>query len=195
MSGFATKSAFDAYVSYMALKKHFSDPKYDYFKYQGKVKASFDNFQTRPDAYSFNKLSAKKDSKNILLANFIVDPKLWIMDILGDEGTSRYNEWRKRTEALTYYFSQDIEKMEDNFPENFKFVSGSLPRVMELYFEQEISLETLCLVSKIADVDGYWKESMKDNIISSGLFFKVQKYRPFIEFDKPKIMSAMKNRW
>lgn len=46
---------FEVYVNYLALKSHFSSPKYDYFKYNKKVRASLTSFNKRKDRYFFEK--------------------------------------------------------------------------------------------------------------------------------------------
>ncbi len=49
---YATEDAFKTYVDYLALKRHFTTKTYDYHKYNGKVKVSFEAFQTRKDVFS-----------------------------------------------------------------------------------------------------------------------------------------------
>ena len=46
--------SFNTYVKFLALKKHFTTDNYDYFKYNGKVRANLDTFMSRNDAYSFD---------------------------------------------------------------------------------------------------------------------------------------------
>ena len=50
-------SPFEAYKLYTAIKNHFTTESYDYFKYNGKVRASEHTFETRKDKYMFYKLS------------------------------------------------------------------------------------------------------------------------------------------
>ena len=51
---------FDVYKTYLALKNHFSKPKYDYIKYAGKTRASIEAFNKRKDKYWYEKLSRQK---------------------------------------------------------------------------------------------------------------------------------------
>ena len=44
-----TVEPYEAYVKYLALKSHFSDLNYDFFKYNGKVKAWRSTFDVRKD--------------------------------------------------------------------------------------------------------------------------------------------------
>ena len=60
---------FEVYTKYIALKNHFSQERYDYFTYGGKVRAKESSFEIRKDKYFFYKLSKHKDIENFLLAN------------------------------------------------------------------------------------------------------------------------------
>ena len=65
---------FQVYIEYLALKSHFSNEKYDYFKYNKKVRASVASFNKRSDKYWFEKSSRKYNDKEIidfLVSNFV----------------------------------------------------------------------------------------------------------------------------
>ena len=51
-----TRTGYEIYIKYLALQKHFSTD-YDYFKFNGRVKASVDAYQKRNDMFAFEKLS------------------------------------------------------------------------------------------------------------------------------------------
>ena len=51
---------FEVYKTYLALKNHFTQAKYDYNKYCGKVRASLNSFYKRKDRFWFEKLSRQK---------------------------------------------------------------------------------------------------------------------------------------
>ena len=55
----------DCYRTYLAFKQHFSKVNYDYFKYQGKSKASPEAFYKRKDRYFFEKMSRQKSDQEI----------------------------------------------------------------------------------------------------------------------------------
>ena len=63
----------ECYRMYMAIRLHFHSKSYDYFKYNGKVRASNDSFYKRRDKYRFDHLSRQYNEKNIMqffVANF-----------------------------------------------------------------------------------------------------------------------------
>ena len=46
-------TGFEVYKMYLALKQHFTKSDYDYFKYEGKVRANENSFEQRRDRYFF----------------------------------------------------------------------------------------------------------------------------------------------
>jgi hypothetical protein len=66
-------SPFETYQAYLGIKNHFSNPKYDYFKYK-KTRATLTSFNKRKDRYFFEKTSRKYQDKeivNFLVSNFV----------------------------------------------------------------------------------------------------------------------------
>jgi hypothetical protein len=151
MSAYSTRDAYDTYITYLALQRHFTTS-YDYFKYNGKVKATPDSFEIRKDKFQFYKLSKKKDSKNYILANILEkDKNIWVGDLLTNESEYIYLQWQKKIQSLSYHFKQDIKKMNDDFDSNFKVVDGQHPPVLNMYLGGEISLEVLIILNDILD--------------------------------------------
>ena len=101
---YANEKSFNLYVNYLAIKKHFTTDSYNYHKYNGKIRASFDKFVTRPDVYFFFKLSKMDSPQDVLLANMIANPNSWIRDIVEETGERNYIEWRKRMDSLSYIY-------------------------------------------------------------------------------------------
>ena len=73
---------FETYTNYLALKLHFEQDRYDYFRYNGKTNASIEAFHRRKDRFKFSRLSNKLTDPEIteyFVAN-IVRGKKWIGD-------------------------------------------------------------------------------------------------------------------
>jgi hypothetical protein len=111
---------FDAYKTYLALKQHFTSS-YDYFKYNGKVKAKIESFLKRKDKFFFRKLQ-KKYSKDELVeffvSNFIINGDNWIGSLVSQESEDNYATWRKTKESITYNYSNELSWMRDYCTEN-----------------------------------------------------------------------------
>ena len=93
------------------MKSHFTNSKYDFFKYGGKSRATVTSFNKRKDKYWFEKTSRKYSDQEItdfLLANFVTTDtpqNLWIGEII-NSGERNYADWMRRQQSLTYLFKE-----------------------------------------------------------------------------------------
>jgi hypothetical protein len=95
----------------MAMRKHFTTS-YDFVKYGGKMRLSVDSFEIRRDKFFFYKLSKRKDSKDFVLANLIVNPDIWIGNLVDSEdANTNYTEWQNRQQSLSYIFKNDLHEL------------------------------------------------------------------------------------
>ena len=111
--GFMTP--FEAYKLYLALRMHFTQPKFDYFKYNGKVNADINSFNTRRDKFQFAKLAKHRDPQSLIVSNYLTATPKWVGDFLTDESEQHFTDWQRRKESLSYIVSQDLKKLEDDF--------------------------------------------------------------------------------
>jgi len=192
---YANEKSFNAYIKYLAIKKHFSTDGYNYHKYNGKVRASFDKFVTRPDVYFFFKLSNMEDVEGILLSNMIVNNNSWIRDIVEETGERNYFDWKKRKESLTYTFKSEMNKLLDDYKDNFEVKSGQHPYIMSLYLQKQISLETITIASHFANIFEYWEQNIVDKIVAKDIIRLIKKYKPFLEINQKKYKEIIKNHF
>ena len=179
----AVVDPYEVYIKYLALKSHFSDLNYDYFKYNGKVKAWRSTFDVRKDKYFFYKLSKKKDPIEYLVANFIGSNDFYIGNIRTDESDQIYMDYKKRKESLSYVFKNDLSKMKENFNDNIVVPDNEHPYLLRLYMRGDISLETLTLINKCVNIFDYWDKELKDDIMWPDIKLKAIKYDPFMSVD------------
>jgi len=192
---FANEESFNAYVKYLALKRHFTTDSYDYFKYNGKVRASIDSFQSRNDSFFFLKLARKDDYENIILANMIEKPDIWVRDILEEEGQNRYINWKKRMDSLGYIFKSDINNMLDGYEDNFVVRDGQHPHIMTMMLQKKISLETFTIMTHLANIFPYWEKKIVDKIVSRDIMKKSRKYKPFLDLDWKRYKTYVKDQF
>ena len=196
MSEYATKKAYESYVMYLAMKRHFSTKGYDYFKYNGKVKVSADTFMTRPDVYFFKKIADIPHKENLMLANLVANPDAWIRDIVSGTGETVYKDWVKKMDSFSYTFKRELNRLDDDLDKNFKPNGDNLPEAMSAFYEKQISLETLTMLSKLLGINKYWESELKGHLIAAPLNDKLQKYSPFLSFmDTKQITEYIKEKW
>jgi hypothetical protein len=178
---------YECYVLYLALKKHFTSESYDYFKYNGKIRASRDSFEARPDKIFFAKLSKKEDPIGFLVANFIDNEKAWIKELAYSEpAQNRYQEWMKKKQSLSYVFKQDLKKLDPAFDNNLLIKENSHPNLLRLFLSKEICIETLAILVTVSGCKQYWDKSMSYDPVWEHVSKKIMKYIPFLKLDNQK---------
>ena len=183
---------YEVYIKYLALKSHFSDLNYDYFKYNGKVKAWRSTFDTRKDKYFFYKLSKHKDIENFLLANILEGGKdFWVGELRDTAPEDIYRKWKKRQESLTYTFKDDLTRMDDDFDKNFKVDQYGHPLLLRLYLRDEVCIETMCILDMLVNYSKTWNKYLKKDLIWEDKYTIIKKYRPFLSINTDKFKSIV----
>lgn len=188
-------SPYDSYIMYLALKRHFTTDSYDYLKYNGKVNASREAFESRRDKYSFAKLAKKDDPKGFLLANFIVDTDTWIGNLADDPAYDKiYVDWLRRNQALEYNFRLELDRLGDDVDALIRTM-GDYPKLYEAYLWGSISIESMVILDSVLNFLPYWKKYINDSVVFPDHARKLQKYKPFVRFERTKMKQIMKERW
>ena len=179
---------FETYQHYLSLKNHFTNPKYDFFKYGAKTRASMTSFNKRKDKYWFEKTSRKYSDKEVvdfLVSNFVAadNPQnLWIGEII-NSGERTYADWMRRHQSLTYLFKeQSSELFSETKLEDALNCSKGHPPVLKKFLSGKISLETLVIYDKIFLFGKTFDEKLLDPVWET-VSLKIKKYMPFINID------------
>ena len=194
-SQYSTRDAFDLYSYYMAMRKHFTTS-YDFVKYGGKMRLSVDSFENRRDKFFFYKLSKRKDSKDFVLANLIVNPDIWIGNLVDSEdANTNYTEWQKRQQSLSYIFKNDLDELYEDFNQNFIVENGQYPRILKLFNMKQLCIETLVILDDLTGCFKYWDKSINDTIVYPSINKTVKKYKPFLSYDKSKMRQICLDKY
>jgi hypothetical protein len=179
---------YQVFCEYLALKSHFSSIKYDYFKYNKKVRASESSFFRRKDRYFFEKSSRKYNDKEIvdfLVSNFVStdNPQsIWIGEIV-NSGERTYQEWMKRQQSLTYLFKeQSSELFSENEFESIFDCSKGHPILLKSFLRGEISPESMVIYEKVFSFLKNFDKKLIDPVWEC-VSLKIKKYTPFIQVD------------
>jgi len=181
-------SPFETYQHYLSLKNHFTNPKYDFFKYGAKTRASVTSFNKRKDKYWFEKTSRKYNDKEVvdfLVSNFTAtdNPQnLWIGEII-NSGERNYAEWTKRQQSLTYLFKeQSNELFSENELESLFNCTKGHPLILKEYLSGRLSLETFTIFDKIFRFSENFNKKLTDPVWET-VSLKLKKYSPFLNID------------
>lgn len=187
--------AFNAYKTYIAIKNHFNSKTYDFFKYNGRTRASKTTFDKRADKYFFHKLSKHKDCTNFLVSNFLVTD-CWVGELVNEQVAEKnYLSWKKRIESLSYIFKNDLDKLSDDFNSNFAVINGQHPHLLKLYLRKEISPETVLILDDILSFFRMWNRKIDDTIVWPTEYQRLKKYRPFFTIDLQKYKKVVLDKF
>ena len=183
-----TVTPFETYQHYLSLKNHFTNPKYDFFKYGAKTRASVTSFNKRKDKYWFEKTSRKYSDKEVvdfLVSNFTAtdNPQnLWIGEII-NSGERNYAEWMRRQQSLTYLFKEQSNELllENELETLFNCTKGH-PLLLKKYLSGSVSLETFTIFDKIFHFSKNFDKKLDDPVWES-VSLKLKKYSPFLNID------------
>ncbi len=192
---------FETYQTYLGMKSHFTNRKYDFFKYGGKSRATMTSFNKRKDKYWFEKTSRKNSDEQVLdflLENFVnadTPQNLWIGEII-NSGERTYAEWMRRRQSMTYIFKEQSQKLlsETELEELFSCSKGH-PLILKKYLGGEVSLETFVILEKIFSFGKDFDKKLNDPVWET-VSMKVRKYIPFINinvFHYKKILRELVN--
>jgi hypothetical protein len=179
---------FETYQHYLSLKNHFTNPKYDFFKYGAKTRASVTSFNKRKDKYWFEKTSRKYSDKEVLdflISNFVEadnPSNLWIGEII-NSGERTYAEWMRRQQSLTYLFKeQSTELFSENELETAFNCSKGHPIVLKRFLSGKLSPETFVIYDKIFSIVKDFDKKLLDPVWET-VSLKIKKYNPFLNID------------
>ena len=179
---------FETYRTYLSMKSHFTNPKYDFFKYGGKSRATITAFNKRKDKYWFEKTSRKYSDQEVidfLLSNFVnaTNPQnLWIGEII-NSGETTYTQWKMRQQSLTYIFKEQSENLlsETDLEKLFNCSKGH-PILLKKYLGGEISLETLTILERVFSFKKDFDKKLTDPVWET-VSLKLKKYLPFLNIN------------
>lgn len=193
-------SPFETYSLFLALKNHFSKPSYDFFKYNGKTNASFKSFEKRRDRFHFDKLSKKYDAlqlKDLFVINLLKN-RTWIGDLLEEDAHDNYIQYKKRQQSFSYVFTNEIEKAFAHVSsprELFKINSNQFPKIVELYLNGEIFIDTFAMLDSFIHFSEKFDKKIGENdIIWSKVKLQSVKILPFLKYDRFKFKLILKQK-
>jgi len=179
-------SPFQVYKTYSALKLHFTSD-YNYFQYNGQTRLKQESFEKRNDKIFFAKIAKHSDPLNFLMVNILANPKTWIKTLAYDkEAETKYADWLKRKQSMSYMFKQDLQKLKPDFNSNLTLEANSHPNIVVQYLSGDIMFETLCIICAITGCMKRWDKKMIDDPVWDDLSRKIKKYMPFMSIDTDK---------
>lgn len=183
-------NAYEVYRIYNALRLHFTTD-YDFFKYKGAVRTSASSFNKLPmhEMRAFEKISRLSEPKTYLVGNFLFNESNYIQFFDSKE----YLKYRTYLTNGNYIFSEEIKKLKVPYGSNFNVELNSVPYILQLYLNDQISLYSICILDRIFR----WSSKI-DNPIFQEYIKKINKSRQFFKYDeqsaKRQLIENVNNR-
>ena len=191
-------TGYETFELYQALKLHFTQESYDYFKYNGKTNISVTSFENRKDKYHFYKLSRKFTVKeeliDFLVANLVEDNNIWVGNLLQEDADNRYLKYKKVLQSLSYTFENDCRDLFDGVedPNSVIKTNGDYPVLLTKALRKEIHIETLVLLNNVLGFVPMWSKKITDTIHWPNYRMKVLKFASFLPKDNVKYKLILK---
>jgi hypothetical protein len=191
-------TGYETFGLYQALKLHFTQESYDFFKYNGKTNISVTTFENRKDKYHFYKLSRrlaqKEDMIDFIVANLVEDEKTWVGSLLMEESEVNYRKHQKVIQSISYTFENDCQKLFDGIknPNDVLMTDGDYPVLLKKGLQKSVNIESVCLLNNMLGFVPMWTKKITDTIHWPNYRMKLLKYSAFIPKDDVKYKLIIK---
>jgi hypothetical protein len=185
-------TGFEAYKYNTAISMHFNGT-YDAFKYNFKTRVSQKSYWGRPDKYQLTKIGKRFKTKESIIGYFAAHQlagNKWVGDMIRDE--SAYTDYLKRIDSLSYNFKNELDETSHmRFDELLVQEGNDYPIIINLYLEQTVSIETVCILNKLTGFIESANSNITETILWPELYNKVVKYQQFLNFNKKKFIDII----
>ncbi len=192
-------TGYETFGLYQALKLHFTQESYDFFKYNGKTNVSVTTFENRKDKYHFYKLSRrlaqKDDMIDFIVANLVEDEKTWVGSLLMQESEVNYRKHQKIIQSMSYTFENDCKLIFGDCilnPNEVLMTDGDYPVLLKKGLQKSVNIESVCLLNNMLGFVPMWSKKIADTIHWPNYRMKLLKYSAFIPKDDVKYKLILK---
>ena len=125
------------------------------------------------------------------------DSNVWIGHLLTEESDIQYRKRQKVIQSLTYTFTNEIESlMRQESPNDLLMIhDGQHPALLTKLLQNDISVETVCIMNSIMNFVRMWDKKIADTIHYPRISRTIKKYTPFINFEPTKYKLILKKEY
>lgn len=184
---------YDCYRTYLAVKNHFTKDQFDFFKSNGKARASVNAFNKRKDKYFFEKLAHYRSDTEVTkyFVSYFLDDKSWVGDMVHDKGETYENYILKLKDLEEIFRKESIYLFSDeNLLSVFQCTRGH-PPILKKFLSGKISIETLVIYDKIFLFGNDFDKKLFDPVWET-VSLKIRKYKPFLNIDVFKYKKILR---
>ena len=184
-------TGYEAFILHHAINLHFNGT-YDCFKYNFKTNITEKTYWKRPDKFQLTKIGKRFKSKDDIILYFAahqVAGNKYSGDMLRDEET--YTQFLKRIDSISYLFKNELEGISDNGFDTLLEIEETYPKIIHLYLEGMVSLETVCIVNRLTGFIDKANLKISETILWPDLYKKILNYQSFLKFNDIKMRKII----
>ena len=184
-------TGYDAFILHNAINLHFNGT-YDCFKYNFKTNVTERTYWKRPDKFQLTKIGKRfknKDDIILYFASHQVAGNRFTGDMIRDEDT--YTQFLKRIDSISYLLKNELEEISDNGFDTLLEIDETYPKIIHLYLEDTVSLETVCIVNRLTGFIDKANSFISETILWPDLYKKILNYQSFLKFNDIKMRKII----
>lgn len=191
-------TGYGSYLLFLALRTHFINQKYDFFRMNGKLRASKESYLKRNDKWFYEKLAKEYNAEELrdhYVANLLED-KNYIMEFIDEEASMVHADYTRRKQSLSYVCANDMDRVFNQDDPRVSFVTNKdrYPHIVILFLRKSITIETMVILDDFVGYVDKFDKYYEDDVIWPKISLKVKKYRPFLKYDKEKFKHILKEK-
>ena len=191
-------TGYGSYLLFLALRTHFTSQKYDFFRMNGKLRASKESYLRRNDKWFYEKLAKENNAEELrdhYVANLLED-KQYILEFTDEEASMVHADYKRRKQSLSYVCANDMDRVfnQDDPRVSFATSQDRYPHIVILFLRKSISLETMVILDDFIGYVDKFDKYYEDDVIWPKISLKVKKFRPFLKYDKEKFKHILKEK-
>ena len=186
-------TGYEAFTLHNAINLHFNGV-YDCFKYNFKTNVTERTYWKRPDKFQLTKIGKRfknRDDITMYFAAHQVAGNKFSGDMIRDEET--YTSFLKRIDSISYLLKNELEEISDNGFDTLLEIDETYPKIIHLYLEGTVSLETVCIVNRLTGFIDKANSFISETILWPDLYKKILNYQSFLRFNDIKMRKIILN--
>ena len=196
MSHMKHLTGYGAYMLFLALRTHFTKDSYDYFVMCGKLRANKDSYNRRMDKALFEKVAREYTAvelRDLFIANLLQD-KHYILEFIDEQAEVVYTDYKRRRQSLSYVCTNDMDRIfnQNDIKRAFAARKDRYPDLVTLFLRGVVSIETMVILDDLLRFTAKYDQFYQDDVIWPKISRKINKYRPFLKYDKVKMKDILK---
>lgn len=179
-------TGFKAYQLYLAIKLHFTNPKYNVFKHKGRINAPYEAFLKRNDRYLFDSLAksySDLDFIKYVACNFAYGYGNLLYD--KSQAEANYLIYTKRRQSISQIFESDLTFLLDTGRD-------SPTDLLQYCLGQQITVETFSILNDLQETILQLKQLPVGLFLATDLL-RLEKTKGFVKYNTERIQSLFNN--